>query len=103
MSQYKISLNMRRKEKKMYFENNLILLSLKLLTSSMSVATSPSTSIGALDFECFFSSVGTSGIFDMFLVFNVFVGSLSHEMVEPKTQTQKYRYCYTLPCLVDTI
>ena len=96
MSEYKISLNIRRKKRKCVFENNLILLSLKLLTSSMSVATSPSTSIGALDFECFFSPVGTWGRCVMFLVFNVLARSLSDDMLEPKIKTQTFRYSYIL-------
>ena len=86
------------KQRKCLFENNLILLSLKLLTSSMSVATSPSTSIGALDFECLFSLVGTWGRCVMFLEFNVFGRSLSDVILEPKIKTQKFRYLYILIC-----
>ena len=75
---------MRKKKRKCLFENNLILLALKVLTSSMSVATSPSTSIGALDIECLFSPVRTSGRSVIFSVFKTLTRPFPNDCSETR-------------------
>ena len=58
----------------------------------MSVATSPSTSIGALDIECFFSSIETSEKSDIFFVVNTLTKSFSNDISETKIYIIKYYF-----------
>lgn len=64
----------------------------KLLTSSMSVATSPSTSIGALGIECFFSSIETPERSIIFFVFDTLTKSFSNDISETKMQVFEYHF-----------